>query len=70
MGLIFASLNLNDSVKNESSFSKCLTLSRSKMMVDARQGFLIGTAAVILFLIFIGDGFYFCFIEFERLCEK
>jgi len=70
MGLIFASLNLNDSVKNESSFSKCLILSRSKMTVDARQGFLIGTTAVILFLILIGDGFYFCFVEFERLCEK
>ena len=68
MDFIFASLNLNDSVKTESSFSKCLALSRSysKMMVDTRQGFLIGSTAVIPFLIFIVDGFTFCFVEFVK----
>ena len=65
MDLLFASLNLNDSVKKESSFFKCLVLSHSKMMVDTRQGYLIGSTAVIPFLIFIVDGFNFCFVEFE-----
>jgi len=54
---------------NESSFSQCLVLSRSKMVVDLGKGYLVGTAAFIPYLMFVGNIFLFHWLNLKMRCH-